>query len=311
MRVSSIWLGLAAAAAAVFFACGGSGDATSEEALKKRVKESAEAIFQGEARAAYNTYSEECQDEVTLSEFRSALGVAAAFFEGFAGVKLEDLEVEEVKIRNFKDDSAEAAIVVRAKDGEEVEGLLGDEDEYVRWEVEDGQWVIADCSDMGFGTDGDDDDGDRDATATVVSPGRTPTAAPTAGPKPKLGQTTEVGAAKYTVNAIQDNLPGSEFSKPPAGKRWLAIDVTIEATGEVSYNPYDFSLQDADAFVYEPTFVSGDAPAPDLSSGDLARGDRVRGWVFFEVPATAKLTSVRVTPDFGKPAAVIADLATP
>ena len=313
MGARQLMLGAFLAGGALLAACGGSDDGTSEDALKERVKESAEAIFQGEAREAYETFSEECQEEVSMSEFRSTLEVAAAFFEGFADMKLEDLEVTEVKIRNFEDDSAEAAIVVEAKDGNEAaEEFLGDEDEYSRWEVEDGQWVLADCSDLGFdsGDDAADDDSD-DAAATptrTTATVRTPTAAPTSAVRPKLGETAQLELAKYTVNAVQDNVAGTEFFKPKAGMRWIAFDVTIEAVKETTYNPFDFSVQDADAFVYDPAFVPVDSPSPDLSSGDLAVGERIRGWVFFEVPLNAKLNSVRVTPDFGKPATVIADL---
>jgi hypothetical protein len=51
-----------------------------------------------------------------------------------------------------------------------------------------------------------------------------------------------------------------------------------------------------------------DEPTPRLSSGQLGPGDAVRGWVFFEVPAGATLREVRVAPDFGSKATVIADL---
>ena len=312
MRARSHLLTTLAVLPAFAFACGGSDDGgTSEEALEKRVKESANAIFQGEARDAYAAYSEECKDEVSLSEFRASLNIAAAFFEGFAGTKMEDLEVEEVKIRNFEDDSAEAPIVVRSKDKDADPSLFGDEDDYSRWEVEDGEWVIGDCSDMTF-AGGDDDDidvsDDDEEMPTSTSSNRTPTAVPTPAKKPKLGEKATSEVANYTVNAIQDNLPGTEFSKPEPGQRWVAFDVTIEANEKMSYGPFDFSIQSADQFVYETEFVSSEQPKPHLSSGDLGPGGTVRGWVFFEVPATAVLKELRATPDFGEPPVVIADL---
>lgn len=302
-----------AALPAVAFACGGGSDGggTSEDDLKQRVKDSANAIFQGDARDAYNVYSEECQDEVSLSDFRASLTIASAFFEGFTGAKMEDLEVEKVKIRNFEDDSAEAAIVVRSNDEDADPSLFGDEDEYTKWEVEDGKWVIGDCSGMSFDSSGEDIDvsGEDDATPTSAAANRTPTAVPTAARKPKVGEKATSELANYTVNAVQDNLPGTDFSKPEPGLRWVAFDITIEANEKTSYGPFDFSVQATDSFVYETEFVPADQPKPRLSSGDLAPGGTVRGWVFFEVPATAVLKEIRAVPDFGEPPLVIADLS--
>jgi hypothetical protein len=204
------------------------------------------------------------------------------------------------------------AIRVRAKDeDDDAESPFGDEDDYTRWEVEDGKWVIGDCSDMTFGGDGavgDDDDADSDGEPAPTRVARTPTAVPTSATRPKIGEGTLVEDARYIVNAIRDNLEGDEFSEPPPGKRWLAVDVTIEAAGDVSYGSFDFSLQDKDLFVYEPEFVFADEPSPRLSTGELGPGEAVRGWVFFEVPAAAELREVRVSPGFSSRATVIADL---
>ena len=174
---------------------------------------------------------------------------------------------------------------------------------------EDGDWYAANCSDMSLDAEeGADSNPTPTPQSTRPSATATATTPPTSVSKPKIGTTVTIKGAKYTVNAVQDNIPGDRFSTVPAGKRWFAFDVTIEATAQGSYNPFDYSVQDDKAFVYEPGFVTVGAPTPRLSSGQLGPGGIVRGWVFFDVPADAKLTSVRVEPDFGSPPVVIADL---
>ena len=308
-------LGVALAGSLLAAACGGGGSDTDEGALEDRARDAAQAFIDEERRDAYEFYSEECREKVSYSEFSASMRAAAAILEGFSGVKLKDLEIAEVKTRNVEDDSGEVLVRIRSKEDPD-EDIFGGEEEWETWEVEDGKWVNPDCSQMSFAFDGDDDDDDDTPPVTVTvrtpSSGSTsgPASTPTPGVKPKVGQAVTVGDAKYTVNEVRDNLPGDRFSTPEAGKRWLAFDITIEALKQTDYNPFDFTVQDANAFVYEHTFVFG-GPEPDLQSGDLASGERVRGWIAFEVPAEAKLSTIRVEEDFGKPVVVIADLAAP
>lgn len=296
-------------------ACGGSSSKTDEGALKEQARDAVQALLDGERRQAYESFSEKCREEVSYSEFSAAMRAAEALIEGFAEVKFEDMEIYDVKTRNVEDTSGEVLVRVRAKKDHD-EDFMGDE--YEKWEVEDGKWVNTNCSQMRLdGGPGDEDDGDRTPSPVAVTT-RTPAASSTSTPaatstpsvKPKVGQTVTIGDAKYTVNAVRDNLPGTTYSTPEAGMRWVAFDVTIEAVKPVNYNPFNFTLQDASAYVYDRGFVSG-GPQPELSSGDLSAGEKVRGWIPFEVPADAKLTTLRVSLDFGKPVAVIADLAAP
>ncbi|MBN1460964.1 MAG: DUF4352 domain-containing protein [Armatimonadetes bacterium] len=55
-----------------------------------------------------------------------------------------------------------------------------------------------------------------------------------------------------------------------------------------SYNPYEFTLTDSDGFRYEYTYGVDQA----LSSGDLAPGDQLRGYVAFEIPVSASPESI-------------------
>jgi hypothetical protein len=63
----------------------------------------------------------------------------------------------------------------------------------------------------------------------------------------------------------------------------LVIDVSIENSGrtdETPYNPLYFSIKDADGYEYNTAFL---APDPSLKSGALPKGERVRGFVAFEI----------------------------
>lgn len=146
------------------------------------------------------------------------------------------------------------------------------------------------------------------SAAATTPPTRAATTAPTATPAPKvarIGDTTEIGGSKYTVNAVQDPSPAGLF-KPKAGMRFVSIDVTQVATKEGdNFNTFYFALQAADAFVYGPTITNAE---PRLSSGTLTLGQATRGWVGFEVPEAAVIVSVLTQPEPIGGRVVIADL---
>ena len=116
----------------------------------------------------------------------------------------------------------------------------------------------------------------------------------------------QVMGSLYTVNKVVDPASG----RPAAGMRLVSVDVTQEAlVDDVSYSHGVFHVQDTDHFLYDRT-NSGDA-RPSFGVGTLATDQKVRGWVTFEVPATATLVSIVVKPQgFNSQKHVIAELAT-
>lgn len=118
------------------------------------------------------------------------------------------------------------------------------------------------------------------------SPGASAPAAPGA-----VGQAVAVswgssGKANVTVNEAKA-WPGDQYV-PPKNGTYVALDVTIEATaGKVSYNPLYWSARDADGHEYNFGVF---APEPTLKSGELAAGEKVRGWIAFDVPKGSALT---------------------
>ena len=298
MRFGNAILAVTSIAGLITAGCGGGdGDSgPSEEALREAAKAATEALFAGELRDAYDSFSEECQEVTEFSEFSSSVTIASAFLEALYGAKLEDFTVSDVRVRNFEGDTAEVAVVVEAPEG--ASGF--DEEEWVEWGYEGDRWVQTDCDDLGLAGDGGDDPGD-DPTAPAAT-------VPPPGEGPEVGTAVEAGGSIYTVNGVQDPgpEPEDEFFGPEEGNRWIVLDITQEASGgQDSAGPWDFKVQDEAGFLYDWTF--GEAE-PEFPSIELADGQRVRGYLTFEVPEDAVLVAVYADADFPQPPVMIADL---
>lgn len=79
----------------------------------------------------------------------------------------------------------------------------------------------------------------------------------------------------------------SQFSRAEAGNTFLVLNVVIENVSSeetVYYSPLYFQLRGADGTQYDAEVL---APEPDLQSGHLDQGGRVRGNVAFEIPVDA------------------------
>jgi hypothetical protein len=116
-----------------------------------------------------------------------------------------------------------------------------------------------------------------------------PTQAPQQATQARVGQVVSLNGYMITVNAVDRSAAGfTQFFKPKAGSVFVAVDVTVEsgAASGVSVNPFYTSLRDDQGFTYTATFAGKD---PALQSqNDLPRGQKMRGWVTFEVGEGAK-----------------------
>jgi hypothetical protein len=99
---------------------------------------------------------------------------------------------------------------------------------------------------------------------------------------PKVGDVTTLGEREFIVNSVRRSR-GFNYNTPKSGKEYVIVNVTIRNLGkdEVSYNPFDFKVQDANGAQESSTFASLD---DSLSSGTLAPGGKVTGSIPFEVP---------------------------
>jgi Domain of unknown function (DUF4352) len=111
---------------------------------------------------------------------------------------------------------------------------------------------------------------------------------PKLSPIGKVGEAIEAGGVALTVGKGSKTADASRFAKAKPGNIYLVVDVTLESPGrdEAPYNPLYFKVKDSDNFEYNPLIVG--APEPTLKTGKLAKGEKTRGNVAFEVPAAAK-----------------------
>lgn len=112
------------------------------------------------------------------------------------------------------------------------------------------------------------------------------------GDKVKLGDY----AIKVTKVSYSN---GSQYDKPKSGKVFVTVMLTIYNDGDdqVSYNPYDFSLQNSSGQVSDVTFTMIDEDTA-LNSGELVAGGTVKGSLTFEAPKNDKKLVLRYQPDF-------------
>jgi hypothetical protein len=92
------------------------------------------------------------------------------------------------------------------------------------------------------------------------------------------------GHGSYTVHSMRVAAPPDEYSHPDKGE-FVVVDVTFAVTsGQMDYNPYDFSLQTVDDRVWEPAVGTFD---PAFSSGTANVGQKIRGYITFDIPKIA------------------------
>ena len=142
----------------------------------------------------------------------------------------------------------------------------------------------------------------------IVAPTETPTLTPDATNLPETFFRVKLDGVIYTVHSVID--PAPEHSGLSSGERAVAIDISIEAVDDGSdYNEDDFVVQDSDGYIHDPDSLNRGL-GPELGSGTLAAGQRVRGWVNFNVTGHARISDVLLETGYGSPRVVIADLVS-
>jgi hypothetical protein len=147
-------------------------------------------------------------------------------------------------------------------------------------------------------------------TTRVSTVDRTPTAAATTsaattapeddGPiVGKVGtalplQWTEGGkvsaTGSVTVNSAKRvaEFKGDYTTDTPKKGVYLVVDISYALeTGSTDYNPYDWSVRDAEGHEYREAFVTQDDANEPLHSGTLTKGQKARGVIYFDIPKGA------------------------
>ncbi|MEV4614417.1 DUF4352 domain-containing protein [Kitasatospora sp. NPDC049258] len=138
------------------------------------------------------------------------------------------------------------------------------------------------------------------APAAAADGGRT-SAAPTAA---KVGDTIALkgfekdDTADVTVVKVADNAEGEdEYTKPADGKRFVAVQFRIKATGAKGYSDSPSNgakLLDGQGQSFGPNFADTTA-GPGFSGGaaTVAAGESALGFITFEVPKDVKIEKIQ------------------
>ena len=149
------------------------------------------------------------------------------------------------------------------------------------------------------------------ATATEPEPTQAPsltpepTQAPSLTPTPAeryLGDIVEHGGVWLTALTVQDPATPGMFATIGEGNKLVAIEVVIGNSGSapISVNSYYAELIDADGFVYQPGILVLDSDI-ELDTVTLFKGEKVKGWIPFEIPQEAIPSLLIYKPDpFGE-----------
>jgi hypothetical protein len=147
---------------------------------------------------------------------------------------------------------------------------------------------------------------DRSITLADLVPGGGP------APGQEVPFTNADGASVAITTEVSD--PFTEFDPaypPDEGMRYVALTVAFDNAGTQPFDadPYDVLLRDANGFLYSLSSVYRVDPViPDLQSQTMAPGNRISGFIGFEVPADAVIQEVAYQPQSDR-RVVIADLA--
>jgi hypothetical protein len=130
---------------------------------------------------------------------------------------------------------------------------------------------------------------DADApTSLTFNPSATPASA-----SGDVGEAVGAGSFIMTVTKVEvsDEIDmGGAFGKVKAesGKQFVALEIVFESLSDsdVNVNRNGASLKDSDGFRYQ---AGGRTRQPEMGFvTNLAKGTKMRGWITFEIPKTAK-----------------------
>ncbi|MDH6706250.1 hypothetical protein P3T27_002973 [Kitasatospora sp. MAA19] len=112
------------------------------------------------------------------------------------------------------------------------------------------------------------------------------------------GNTADVTTVKVADPAESAN----EYLKPADGKRYVAVQFQIKATGAQAYSEAPWGsakVVDAQGQAYGPSLAETKAGPAFQTPTNIAPGETGKGFVTFEVPVDAKLDKVQFALDNG------------
>ncbi|MFJ2575472.1 DUF4352 domain-containing protein [Kitasatospora aureofaciens] len=112
------------------------------------------------------------------------------------------------------------------------------------------------------------------------------------------GNTADVTA----VTVVDPAESANEYLKPADGKRYVAVQFQIKATGGQAYSEAPWGsakVVDAQGQAYGPSLAETKAGPAFQTPTNIAPGETGKGFVTFEIPADAKLDKVQFALDNG------------
>lgn len=108
---------------------------------------------------------------------------------------------------------------------------------------------------------------------------------------------------RVRVLKVIDPLPAGQYDKAPAGKRYVGVELTIQNTGQATYNDSPSNgahiLTSTDEQADSTVLSGGPCSSGFASSSTIAAGDRRRGCIPFEVPKGARPRTFQFALDSG------------
>jgi hypothetical protein len=176
-------------------------------------------------------------------------------------------------------------------------------------------WTVVGCAVLVTGTLLACKKKSSSTTTSTTTGTTTATATATAAPAPakvfNVGDTATSLDYKITVSQVEECKPKYYFSKPKKGNIWLGVEVTVESTTDKNFfaNTGQVKVIDGDGVAHNPTYQTTKNCDPKFNGTQLAKGEKAKGWVLFELPSTANGLKLSYNPTlFGPPQTTKYDL---
>lgn len=141
-------------------------------------------------------------------------------------------------------------------------------------------------------------------SAAVSSQGTNPPAAGSDGSTPAakdifaIGEVIKIDDTEMTVHSAKKWTSPNGYSRPTKGSVHLLVNLTLQNKGseKVSYNTFDYKVEDADGVQTAATFAIG--VPKEMKSGSLAPQGKLTSNLLFEVPTNMKSLKLVMEPSF-------------
>ncbi len=142
---------------------------------------------------------------------------------------------------------------------------------------------------------------ETNAAAPTAPPAPTaPDIPPTPSGTVKLGAAVALDGVTVTAEEFKDCKLSNVYSRRTltrAKEKLVGVNVLFEGNGEKEHNVSftGFKVTDSEGMAFSATTRSGSDCSPTLKSGRIAKGEKSRGWVLFQVPEKMTVSKLSFT----------------